>query len=186
MTTEQLFIETLGDLERRVHPAPSEYEVLGAAALLRKLLLDDQPLVDHVNRGPRLRIRYTITDTTPIWQLAGGPRPSYWSIQDGLDPETAMRPAQTVDVARDQLLSKVVMISGEREVTVRDVILFCAHVCGAVHRGAPRSELQREMNRAAETFAVGGYASGIRDLQAIGRIVLGGLRPLHDAVRSNL
>jgi len=42
--TEKLFLNTLRDLEGRLE-AKDPYAILGAAGLIRKLLLDDYPLV---------------------------------------------------------------------------------------------------------------------------------------------
>jgi hypothetical protein len=54
---DQLFLRTLTDLEQRT-AATDEYEVLLAAGLPRKLLLDEYPLVDQVNRSHRIRLRF--------------------------------------------------------------------------------------------------------------------------------
>jgi hypothetical protein len=51
---EALFVRTLDDLGRRAGET-DEYEVLLAAGLLRKLLMDDHPLVDQVNADHRLK-----------------------------------------------------------------------------------------------------------------------------------
>lgn len=40
-----LFLKTLEDLEKRVNQQ-DPYQILGASALIRKLFLDDHPLVD--------------------------------------------------------------------------------------------------------------------------------------------
>ena len=55
-----LFLYTLHDLERRT-AATDEYEVLISPALLRKLLLDKERLMDQVNRGHRLDLRFRIS-----------------------------------------------------------------------------------------------------------------------------
>ena len=52
MDPERLFVHALDDLERRA-AATDEYEVLMAAGLLRKLLMDAHPLVDQVNVNVR-------------------------------------------------------------------------------------------------------------------------------------
>jgi hypothetical protein len=77
---ETLFLRTLDDLEARIRPGIDEYEVLLIAGLLRKLLLDDPPLIDQVNRERKLRLRFVINARPPVWQLAGSEPPVYWSI----------------------------------------------------------------------------------------------------------
>jgi hypothetical protein len=48
---ETLFLHTLDDLAPRTRPGTDAYTVLMAAGLLRKLILDEPPLVDLVNAG---------------------------------------------------------------------------------------------------------------------------------------
>jgi hypothetical protein len=50
-------LSTLSDLENKISSA-DEYEVLLSAGLLRKLLMDDTPLMDQVNVTYRLKIRF--------------------------------------------------------------------------------------------------------------------------------
>ena len=71
MDPEHLFVETLDDLSRRIEPGHPEYDVLMSAALLRKLLLEEQPLPDQVNRAYRLKLRYIVNVREPIWKRAG-------------------------------------------------------------------------------------------------------------------
>jgi hypothetical protein len=67
-----------------------------------------------------------------------GDRKSLWFAQDAFDPDTSLSsPGRFNVLSRDQFFQNpVVMVYGE-VFSVRDVILFEAHVCGAVHAGAP-------------------------------------------------
>lgn len=60
MGPDELFLYTMRDLRRRVEAPTDEYDLLMAAGLLRKLLLDDQPLVHQVNRRLRLKFAFEI------------------------------------------------------------------------------------------------------------------------------
>jgi hypothetical protein len=187
MDADRFFLETLRDLQKRVDSAQPEYNVLMAAGLLRKLLLDEQRVTDRVNRGEtrRLKIKYRINDRQPIWQVAGGPRPTMWSMEDGFDPDTATR-AQPLAVTRDQLLARVVMLHKGYEVTVKDLIDHAAHVGGAIHLGEPRTEREKALSDLAAQINIGGYAAATRALQALGRVVLKGLAPLKARVERDL
>ena len=66
-----LFLRVLDDLEGRIELAPDEYEVLGIAALLRKLLIDRPSLVHLVNREHRVKIRFEVSVPRRIWEIAG-------------------------------------------------------------------------------------------------------------------
>src|SRR5438477_2642994 len=51
MTADELFLLIFEDLEERVALGRGEYDALISAWLLRKLLLDEQPLVHRANRS---------------------------------------------------------------------------------------------------------------------------------------
>lgn len=178
-----LFLATLDDLEKRLRRGLPEYDVLGIAGLLRKLLLDGVPLVDQVNRDRGLKIRYRANVRKPTWMLAGtSPPPVFWSREDGFDPDSVQTPVEVAELTRDQLLSQVVMTFQGHELTVKDVVLHAANVGGAVHAGRPRDEKQRALSALAEQMHWGGYSTGVGILLAIGRVVLRGLRPLRERV----
>jgi|tagenome__1003787_1003787.scaffolds.fasta_scaffold20362252_1 hypothetical protein len=152
------------------------------AGLVRKLLLDESRLVDQVNRSRRLKIRFLIDDAPPMWEVLPEIRPTFWSIQDGLDPYTSVTAPLPRDVTRDEFLRKVVMLVGTREITVRDVVSHVAHVGGDVHLGEPQDESQQALKATEGVFSIGGYPPDVRSLQAIGRIVLRALLPLRAEV----
>jgi uncharacterized small protein (DUF1192 family) len=58
MTADELFLLTFEDLEERVALGRDEYDALISAWLLRKLLLDKQPLVHRANRSRRLKLKF--------------------------------------------------------------------------------------------------------------------------------
>jgi hypothetical protein len=186
MDADRLFLATINDLESRVEPAPDEYIVLGIAALVRKLLLDDLPLVDEVNASRRLPITFRISDAAPIWERAGSLAPVFWSLQDGLDPETSLTRAAVKDVKRDEFLRSRVMFVRGQTITVKDIVLHVANVAGAVHRGTPRDAQQETLRRLEREISVGGYPADVRSLQAIGRIALRALEPLRRQVQLEL
>jgi hypothetical protein len=47
MQVEQLFVETLIDIDRKLRNNPSEYDLLKVSGLLRSILLDDPPFLRH-------------------------------------------------------------------------------------------------------------------------------------------
>jgi hypothetical protein len=185
MDPAALFLRTLDDLKHRSE-ATDEYEVLLAAALLRKLLMDSQPLVDQVNADHRLKLRFRINGPTAYEEMVLGDSPVYWSLEDGIDPFLDHPPGlmAPVDATRDQLLARRVMVVDGEEVTVRDLIDQLAHIEGAVHRSEPDERREVILKEAARQVFVGGLPAGIRQIRAIARVVLDGLEPLREAVPS--
>ena len=72
MTADELFLLTFEDLEERVTLGRGEYDALMSAWLLRKLLLDEQPLVHRANRSRRLKLKFRMYDDRLLLELRPG------------------------------------------------------------------------------------------------------------------
>jgi hypothetical protein len=179
--TDQLFLDTLRDLETRI-VAQDPYTILGAAALIRKLLLDDHPLVHQVNRAHRLRLSFEPTKRRAI--PPGVPEPVLWATQDGFDPDTAPPFLERQTVNLEQLLACVLLTVRGQPFTLREIVQFEAHVMGAVHAGTPKEEKERALVEINRYFAIGGYRTSLRQLRAISRVILKGLAPLRAAIET--
>ncbi len=179
---ETLFLRTLEDLERRLLDE-DPYVVLGAAALIRKLLLDDHPLVDQVNRQHRIKLSFEIS--SPLGPPPGLPPPSFFSVQDGIDPDTAPPFKKRIQVSRDQLFQTVLTVVDNHKYSMREIVLFESNVMGAVHAGSPRSDKEKALHEIDSTISVGGYASSLRQLKGIGRVVVKALTPIKKVIEAN-
>jgi hypothetical protein len=111
----------------------------------------------------------------------------FFSLEDAIDPDLNHPPGLVApfDATRDQLLARRLMVVKGEDVTVRDLINHLAHIEGAVHRSDPRERQEIVLNQAARELFIGGLPAGIRQLQAVARVVLRGLRPLRDAVATH-
>jgi hypothetical protein len=183
MQADQLFLRTLEDLDRRTAVA-DEYEALLAAGLLRKLLLDEAPLVHQVNRYRRERIRFRVNGETPLERTVLEDNPAFWAIGDAIDPDAFPGPGTSapMDAKLDQFLARTVMFARGERLSVGDLIKQVAHIDGAVHKGKPsnvREELLDEMSR---VMFFRDLPATVHHVQLIGRIVMGGLTPLRDAI----
>jgi hypothetical protein len=88
-------------------------------------------------------------------------------------------------LTRDQFFRTEVAVINSHVYTARDVVAFQANVMGGVHAGSPKTEMEHALKQIDETIAVGGYASSLRQLKAIGRVVLRTLTPLREAAKSS-
>lgn len=173
-----LFIKTLEDIQSRLASHDS-YEILMIAGLLRKLLLDDYPLIDQVNEKKRIKVRFTINgrQINPLLKEA-----SFWSIQDGFDPETAHF-AVFKGVDRNSMLKEIVMRSNGVSFTVADLIKFLCHVEGSVHSGIPKEDKEFILQEIEKELKIGGLNPVIRSIMSIARVVLKGLEPLRKEIK---
>jgi hypothetical protein len=181
---DQLFLETLNDLEPRLERGRSEYEVLAISMLLRLLILDNPTLLAKVNRSRPERIRFVVNARDPVWKLAGLDPPIFWSIEDGFDPDTAPV-AVPLEVTLDELLGRVVMTIRGLEITVKDVIRQALYVSGGAHPPRPPETAVEEALANSGMFLTG-YPAGLSSLLAIGRVVVKGLAPLRARVEGEL
>ena len=166
-------MKACADLERRLG-SEDRYEILNCSRLLRQLLFDSEPLVHAVNKEYRLKIRFEITE----FSLSRDPPPEFWAIVDFLDPETAGPEARKVVVSLNRFLGTVILVSGGREFTVRDLIAFEAHIMGGVHAGLP-SEAQRAVLQIERVY-LGRLPASLQQIKTIARVVLRGIQPLRE------
>lgn len=181
MNKVQLFKCTLEDIEKRLE-SRNEYKILMISALLRKLLLDGDPLVHQINREHRMQLTFLVNDRgVPTGKLA----PMFWSIEDGLDPDTSV-PHLNNPVGKnlDGFLKVPVILFQGKTITVKDVILHMAHVEGAIHSGMPKSDEEKVLKYLEENLGVGGLPAGIRLLRAIARVTIKGLQPLKNGLEN--
>lgn len=182
MDADRLFIRTLADVERRIEET-DEYEVLLIAGLLRKLLLDEHPLMDHVNAQHRMKIRFCMNGVSRYEQVVLAAGPVFWTLMEGIDPERESgvnRPIQ--EATRDQFLARRVMFVHGHDIRVRDLIDQLAHIEGAVHSGQARDLRQALITQVNREVYFGDLPMGVQQIKSIARVVIRGLAPLRDAV----
>src|SRR5262249_16858245 len=138
-------------------------------------------LVDQVNRRYRLKLRYRISDVSPLEQFIWDSNPMFWAIEDALDPGTPIAYA-SFDATRDQFLARRIMRFSGEWITVRDVIDQLANVEGAVHSGNPKDERERVLQAAGRFYSVAGMSGVVSQVRRIAQITLRGLAQLHEAV----
>jgi hypothetical protein len=175
MDARQLIVERCEQM-RQMLASAKEIDCLDIAGNLRQLLADQHRLIDtaNVNKVP-IRFRSNKLREDP----PGLPIPSFRSIEDGLDPDTAAPiHGAPYDMTIDQFLGQTILVIGGKPYSVKDVIKFAANVAGAIHhdpKAKPEFEAQK---RYSELFRIGGFPAGIRQLRAIARITLKALQPL--------
>ena len=128
---EKLFVETINDLQKRLE-ARGEYEILGISSLLRKLLIDGNPLLHQINREHKLKVTFEVTIDENFYNKFkdGFPLPDFYSVQDGIDPQTSRPGKNSRSADLDGLLSTPMMLVNGKTYAVKDMVLFEANVTG--------------------------------------------------------
>jgi len=182
---ENLFLATISDLATRAR-SNNAYELLQSAALLRKLLLDGNRLLDLANREHRLKIMFDVRGYLPPSEPTPGKfKAAMMVLGDMIDPQVMPQHAGGIrQVNRDGLLKTVVAFAGTSWLTIHDVIDFEAHVAGAVHVGTPQTDAEKATAALASFVHLGGLRPSLMELRAISRVVLRGVEPLNAAIEA--
>ena len=185
MDAAQLFVFTLDDLGRRVDRANDkaltngerEYEGLMIAFLLRKLLLDGQPIVDQVKRHRVAPILYPL-EQWPVLSGSGGA-----PMEEDL-PEAAPVWTHFLDefLTRADMLRRPVAVWNNQVITARDVIRHLANVAGGVHLGRPKDARQTMLHALERTMRVDGLSIAAFCIAAVGRATYKALAPLRQEI----
>lgn len=179
MDSDQLFLQTLDELKVRLAQTPDEYSVIRIAAILRQLLLDEQPLVEQVNRGRQTKLRFRFYEAALPAMPGATLVAATISIQPGPNPPTGGR---VVEGTLKQLLAAPAAYFKGRLASVRDVIRYGANVAGGVHHSSAKTDQDQALLGFGRLMDAFGLPADVRSLVGIGYVVADGLEPLRDAV----
>lgn len=184
---DALFVSKVDWLDRIAKRSPPDpAELLIASGQIRLLITDRTRLLDQVNGSRNFDIRFRVLDNrNPIAVLSGA---TFWAVQDGLAPAldpNNKRNREILSLSCDAFLQERVMVYVGEDVTVKDLVRFCAHTAGGVHAGDPEGgNVGKEAKLAdlGERILVGGMDPAVRSLRGIALVVVEALRPLRDSI----
>jgi hypothetical protein len=182
MNRGYLFLRTLSDLDSRSR-SNDPYEVMGIAGLIRKLFLEKHCLVDSVNQDLHVKLKFVTCES-------GAPQPasfppgsnSFWSLQDGLDPENSPPGFEVLTLSRKEFFQQIVIVTADHAYSIKEVVRYVAHVVGGIHIGSPESDKEKALQKIDATFQLGGGPMAIRQLLPVARVLIRGLSPLKEAI----
>lgn len=192
MHPDRVFVRKVQDLRRRSDLRPDDnhdagYEVLMAAPLLREFLFGDpMPLIDHVNRERRVRLRFQVARKPAYEKLVLSHKPAFYQRGDGLFPGHNMMPGSEIaDLTRDQLLREMVMMVQGSVVTVHQLIDYVANAAGAQHYAELTKHKRALLQQIDSSLVVGGFEPAVLSLRSVGLIVADGLQPLVERIEAD-
>jgi hypothetical protein len=150
MNLEQLFVETLIDMNTRLATNPSEYSLLRVSGLLRQILLDKKNLLDPASAAASLDVKFRV--------IKPGPPPIPPEVQQQIDahyaalPPDAPRPVmafshradllmgepqqpgdQVLNLGREEFLGHEIITWMDDQYTVENALRVAAHSLGGIH-----------------------------------------------------
>ena len=185
LSANQLFLRTIVDLGNR-SISSDPYEILGISGLLRKLLLDDHPLLDQVNREYKHRITFRVIECKSP-DLLKAEKTIYYDVIDALDPDAPINSDDVVlHLKKDAFLNKLVAFFNDSPITIRDIIKYEANIGGGVHApNAPKDETHNNIRDLNRLFVLKGYSVTTYHLRLIAKVVLLALKPLALAINES-
>jgi len=213
MDRDALFVETVKDLHHKLRDDASDYELLRASALMRQLFLDESPLYIQVRKRRQRSVTFRWVELrTEEFTKRGIPIPNALAIGFAVDsaegyPDGVMC-AYHAAGQEASFLQAIIGFHVGRPLTVRDAIKLAANVEGGVHAGAVRKHeegqqtmrdlrafLESDIHRMALNELTTAFGvkfderelpGGPSTLRGIGRVIVRGLKPLFDEVRSDV
>lgn len=186
MLAEWLFIRTLEDLRTRCeNPADqTRYALLGIAPLLRKLFIDEAPLIDTLKPGKRgVKLTFRIRPFVPATDADLRRR-----MQLAFGNADLVGTSSDVPVGKEAFLNTVAGIAGNEAFTVRDVVGYFANVEGGVHFGPPKEKYRNTLSDVLRAVTPSMFSLGnqwVESLAHLGAIALGGLAELEASIRAS-
>ncbi|MGO9156598.1 hypothetical protein [Mycobacterium sp.] len=171
MHVEQLFVQTLIDIDRKLRSNPDEYELLKVAGLLRPILLE-KLLDDAAEAAPSVDVKFRVVKAAPlpISQELQAHIDAQWAKLHETNPEIRRvdiaaeinpsllsgepsRPGdQVLELTRKDFLDHGFIIYNDAVFTVEHALRLTANSLGGTHWG--------EWNSSAEAKQLGEYMKG--------------------------
>jgi hypothetical protein len=172
MKVEQLFVETLIDIDKKLRANPSEYDLLKVAGLLRPILLDKPPFLDTASATTGIQPKFRVVKPAPLqlppeyqrmadeaWAKLHATRPDIKRVdlavgmRGGLLTGEATFPGdQVLEVSRVEFLKHDVGFTlNDVDHTVEGMLRLVANSLGGIHNdGKPNKNPEAEVLRQYE------------------------------------
>jgi len=169
MKVEQLFVETLIDVDKKLMSNPSEYDLLKVSGLLRPILLDKPPLLDAASAATSLDAKFRVIKPGPVqippelkrqmdaaWAKLHETRPEVKrvdvavSMREGLLGGEPSEPGdQVLELSREEFLKHDIGFTlNDVDYTVESMLRLAANSLGGIHNdGKPNRDKQAEKLR---------------------------------------
>jgi hypothetical protein len=185
------FVNTLDELRQKCNTA-SNYNYVKASGILRQILIDENSLLDLVNKEYRKKILFeVIKQSPPAPKQSIGADGTVWTdIGMGM---SFMSPSNDKSrnemLTKDQFLKRRVISFGYQDISVLEIIKLNANKIGGVHIDTKQPTNIKDWNILTGNSAMnfkGGISGGAYQINEISIIVLKALNELEEFVKSDI
>jgi hypothetical protein len=187
VSNEERFVWDIDDLQD-ILKYPDARNLVGASAILRRLLTDGECLLHKVSKGRDFKPRFTVAardspPEIPEFAKAHGisELKAFWT-NPALDVRDGM---PTKELGLDDFLREPVHRFGDGKITIKELINYVANVGGGVHQGKPRNRDNAPLIDATkDTIIINGRGYPLESIKHIAHITRNALYPLYLRVRA--
>lgn len=187
-SNEQRFVWDVDELIE-IEKNPSEKNLVGASAILRRLFMDSSgPLIHKVTRKLDMKMSFAVAAHTnrlrknPQSQNAPGRE---HLLAEYFNPDPSIGISSEVVVNFDEFLAMPIAYFDGKYLTVKDMISYVANVGGGVHQGLPRSQgNSAKIHATANSFVINNKPYPLENIRNIISITVKALMPVYIRLRA--
>jgi hypothetical protein len=185
------FVHTLDELRQKCN-TESNYNYVKASGILRQILIDENPLLDLINKEYRKKILFEVNKPAPPApkQSIGADGTVWTDIGMGM---SFMSPSKDKSrnemLTKDQFLKRRVISFGHQDITVLEIIKLNANKIGGVHIDTKQPTNIKDLNILIGNSAMnikGGITGGAFQINEISLIVLQAVNELEELVKIDI
>ena len=185
------FVHTLDELRQKCN-TESNYNYVKASGILRQILIDENPLLDLVNKEYRKKILFEVVKPAPLApkQSISADGTVWTEIGMGMSFMSPSKDKSRNDMlTKDQFLKRRVITFGHQDISVLEIIKLNANKIGGVHIDIKQPNNIIDLNVLKGNSAMnfkGGITGGAYQINEISIIVLKALNELEELVKSDI
>ncbi len=181
---EKIFLHSINDLEE-ISQIANTYKILKSSGIIRQLLLDNNSLLDQVNREYKERILFKVRKKPDFFneRIDKTERPlNKWFDITFIFPSKESKDVEFLK--KDDFLKYNVLTFGEHEFTVLEVIKICANKYGGVHFDDTKDEREQLLDRLNSSFSLQNFDCVVYSMHGIMKVCNDALYPLANRIKS--
>src|SRR5258706_7432488 len=172
--SEALFLRLMEELKKRLNG--DGYDYIRACGIIRHLLIDQHPLVTIINRNYKVKISFKVRKPKIVFD---GIESIRWSSLNPIaDDDYIFCDKQT-------FLSRPVCQYLNHVYSVKEIVLYAAHIMGGVHSGKPKTNKEKIYLEIQNTISLNGNSIYSESSHSIMEVVIDALEPLELFIKSH-
>ncbi|MDH3944487.1 MAG: helix-turn-helix domain-containing protein [Anaerolineae bacterium] len=173
-------LNSLNALEQKLG-SNNPLQVIEAARLIKQLLIGQRRGVEQLGTNIAAEIEFKVGRIFSPNAYSPPFKGTHRLIQDSFDPDVGAGRGETTSLPLEEFLGCKLLMARGRYYTLKEIILFEAGVLGEIKPVTLQKQLEA-YHRISELLSPGGITPALRQLKAIGRVILAALEPYRESI----